>query len=268
MKKIYLYGNWKMNMSPVATLKYCENLVPVLKPFAEDIRRGELQLGIFPTFLSITVARVEAWHQLKETPGMEDLKDSIIVGAQNGYFEPKGAFTGEISIQMLKADSVSQVIIGHSERRHIFGESDELIARKIKACMDEDMTPILCYGETLEERERDRTFPVMERQIRSALSGLTPAEMGKIIYAYEPVWAIGTGKSATSEQAQEVCAWSKKLIAEIAGKDVSPVVLYGGSVKGSNAKELLSMEAIDGALVGGASLKPDTFLEIYAEYKK
>ena len=137
-----------------------------------------------------------------------------------------------------------------------------MIAKKVKAVLDAGMIPVLCYGEKLEERESGNTFTVMERQLKSAIKDLTADEISKIIYAYEPVWAIGTGKSATSEQAQEVCEWSRKLIA-----NPNVVILYGGSVKGSNAKELLSMKDIDGALVGGASLKPASFLEIYTAYK-
>ncbi|MBQ3397191.1 MAG: triose-phosphate isomerase, partial [Synergistaceae bacterium] len=171
-------------------------------------------------------------------------------------------FTGEISIPMLKEYDITHIIIGHSERRHIFLESDEVIAKKVKAVLDAGISPVLCYGETLEERESGNTFTVMERQLKSAISSLIPAEVNKIIYAYEPVWAIGTGKTATPDQAEEVCAWSRKLIG-----DDKVVILYGGSVKGSNAKELLSMKDIDGALVGGASLKPASFLEIYTAYK-
>ena len=163
---------------------------------------------------------------------------------------------------MLKEYDVSHIILGHSERRHIFGESDELIAKKTKAVLDAGMIPVLCYGELLEEREAGNEYKVMERQLKSALAGLTPEETAKIIYAYEPVWAIGTGKTATPDQAEDVCKWSRELIGQ-----PKAVILYGGSVKGSNAKELLSMPDIDGALVGGASLKPGSFLEIYGAYK-
>ncbi len=256
MKKIYLYGNWKMNMTKAETEGFFKGYTAAVEPFAPDLGTG-LEVAVFPAFTSIW----EAGYRSK------DLKNKPIIGAQNCYYEPKGAFTGEVSIPMLKEQGVTHVILGHSERRHIFGESDELVGKKVKACLDAGLTPVLCYGETLEEREGNRTFEVMERQLRAAMKGLTPEEMGKVIYAYEPVWAIGTGKTATPAQAQEVCGWSKKLIAEVAGKDVAPVVLYGGSVKGSNAKELLSMESIDGALVGGASLKPESFLEIYGAYK-
>ena len=136
----------------------------------------------------------------------------------------------------------------------------------MRACLDAGLIPVLCYGETLEEREAGRAFQVMERQLRSAVEPLSADESAQVVYAYEPVWAIGTGKSATSAEAQEVCAWSKRLLAEAAGRDIGTTVLYGGSVKGSNAKELLSMDAIDGALVGGASLKAESFLEIYTAY--
>lgn len=245
-KKIYLYGNWKMNNTYSETEKFFEEF-----PAAYDaVKDANLEVGIFAPFTSL-------WPLSQGAK-----KCGIVFGAQNVYYEAKGAFTGEISIPMLKEYGVTHVIIGHSERRHIFGEPDEMIAKKVKALLDAGMVPVFCYGETLDERESGNTFTVMERQLKSAIKDLTPAEVAKIIYAYEPVWAIGTGKSATSEQAQEVCEWSRKLIG-----DNSVVILYGGSVKGSNAKELLSMKDIDGALVGGASLKPAPFLEIYSAYK-
>ena len=235
-----------MNNTYSETEKFFEEF-----PAAYDaVKDANLEVGIFAPFTSL-------WPLSQSAK-----KCGIVFGAQNVYYEAKGAFTGEISIAMLKEYGVTHVIIGHSERRHIFGEPDEMIAKKVKALLDAGMTPVFCYGETLEERESGNTFTVMERQVKSAIKDLTPDEIAKIIYAYEPVWAIGTGKSATSEQAQEVCEWSRKLI----GND-KVVILYGGSVKGSNAKELLSMKDIDGALVGGASLKPASFLEIYSAYK-
>lgn len=246
-KKIYLYGNWKMNNTYSETEKFFEEFTPAYAPFKDD---KNLEVGIFAPFTSL-------WPLSQGAK-----KNGIVFGAQNVYYEPKGAFTGEISIPMLKEYNVTHIIIGHSERRHIFLESDEVIAKKTKAVLDAGIIPVLCYGETLEERESGNTFTVMERQLKSAISSLTPAEVNKIIYAYEPVWAIGTGKTATPEQAEEVCGWSRKLIG-----DEKVVILYGGSVKGSNAKELLSMADIDGALVGGASLKPAPFLEIYTAYK-
>ena len=244
-KKIYLYGNWKMNMNAAETKKFFDEFAGVYKA-ADD-----LEIGVFSPFTSL-------WALAEGAK-----KNKVVFGAQNVYFEEKGAFTGEVSIPMLKEIGVTHVILGHSERRHIFGEPDEMIAKKVKAVLNAGMIPVLCYGETLEEREGGNTFKVMERQLKSAIESLKPEEIAKIIYAYEPVWAIGTGKSATSAQAQEVCEWSRKLIG-----NNNVVILYGGSVKGSNAKELLSMKDIDGALVGGASLKPASFLEIYTEYKK
>ncbi len=246
-KKIYLYGNWKMNNTFSETEKFFETFTPAYEPLKGD---ANLEVGIFAPFTSLWALSQGA------------KKNGIVFGAQNVYYEAKGAFTGEISIPMLKEYGVTHVIIGHSERRHIFLESDEVIAKKVKAVLDAGMTPVFCYGETLEERESGNTFTVMERQLKSAIDPLTLEEVHKIIYAYEPVWAIGTGKTATPDQAEEVCAWSRDLIG-----DEGAVILYGGSVKGSNAKELLSMKDIDGALVGGASLKPASFLEIYTAYK-
>ena len=255
MKKIYLYGNWKMNMTRAETEAFFKAFSDASAPWASRLGR-ELEVAVFPPFTSIWAAREEAAH----------LKTPPIIGAQNVYFEPQGAFTGEVSIPMLKECGCTHVIIGHSERRHILGEGEPLIAKKMRACLDAGLIPVLCYGETLEEREAGRAFQVMEHQLRSAVEPLSADESAQVVYAYEPVWAIGTGKSATSAEAQEVCAWSKRLLAEAAGRDIGTTVLYGGSVKGSNAKELLSMDAIDGALVGGASLKAESFLEIYTAY--
>lgn len=256
MKKIRLYGNWKMNMTRSETAAFVSEFKRAAKPL-ESVLGKELEVVVFPPFTSLWAAR----EALESGSGPAPL-----LGAQNVYFEAQGAFTGEVSIPMLKECGCTHVVIGHSERRHILGEGDALIAKKTKACLEASLTPVLCYGETLEERESGKTFQVMERQLRTALESLSVDELTRIVYAYEPVWAIGTGKSATSAEAQEVCAWSKKLIAEVAGKEIGTVVLYGGSVKGANAKELLSMDAIDGALVGGASLKANSFLEIYTAY--
>ncbi|MBQ9405000.1 MAG: triose-phosphate isomerase, partial [Synergistaceae bacterium] len=207
-KKIYLYGNWKMNNTYSETEKFFAEFPGVYDPLKSD---SGLEVGIFAPFTSL-------WPLSQGAK-----KCGIVYGAQNVYYEPKGAFTGEISIPMLKEYGVTHIIIGHSERRHIFGESDELIAKKVKAVLDAGMIPVLCYGETLEERESGNTFTVMERQLKSAIKDLSPDEIAKIIYAYEPVWAIGTGKTATPDQAEEVCGWSRKLI----GND-NVVILYGG----------------------------------------
>jgi triosephosphate isomerase len=257
MKKIYLYGNWKMNMTQGETEAFMKAFAAAFaaSPELSAALGKTLEVAVFPPFTSIAAAKNAAGADKGAAP---------FIGAQNVYFESKGAFTGEISIPMLKDAGCTHVILGHSERRHIFGESDELIAKKVKAVLDSELVPVLCYGETLEEREAGRTADVVSRQLRTALAGLSAGELEKIVYAYEPVWAIGTGKSATAGEAQAVCADSKKLISELAGKpSIAIVVLYGGSVNAGNAKELLSADAIDGALVGGASLKADSFLQIY-----
>jgi len=256
MKKIYLYGNWKMNMTRGETEGFYKEFDALVKGSWLGAAIGKtLEAAVFPPFTSLSAAQAASKAC---TPGM-----TPILGAQNAYFEQKGAFTGDVSMAMLKDAGCTHVILGHSERRTIFGETDELIAKKVKAALDAALVPVFCYGETLEERESEKTFDVVSRQLK-ALSALSAAELEKIVYAYEPVWAIGTGKTATSEQAQEACAYSKTLLGELGAKSV--VVLYGGSVKPENAKELLSMDAIDGALVGGASLKADSFLQIYKGY--
>ena len=256
MKKIYLYGNWKMNMTRGETEGFYKDFNELLKEPQLSAAIGKtLEAAVFPPFTSLAAAEAASKTC---APG-----SAPFLGAQNAYFEPKGAFTGDVSMPMLKDIGCTHLILGHSERRTIFGETDELVAKKVKAALDAPLVPVFCYGETLEERESNKTFDVISRQLK-ALSALNAAELERIIYAYEPVWAIGTGKTATSEQAQEVCAESKKLLGSMGAKTV--VVLYGGSVKPDNAKELLSMNAIDGALVGGASLKADSFLQIYKGY--
>jgi len=256
MKKIYLYGNWKMNMTRSEAEGFYKDYNGLVKDpnLSAAIGKG-LEIAVFPPFTSIAAAEAASKTC---APGT-----APVLGAQNAYFEPKGAFTGQVTMGMLKDAGCTHVILGHSECRTIFGETDELIAKKVKAALDAQLVPVFCYGETLEEREANKTFDVISRQIK-ALSGLSSADLERVVYAYEPVWAIGTGKTATSEQAQDACAESKKLLGGLGAKAVT--VLYGGSVKPDNAKELLSMDAIDGALVGGASLKADSFLQIYKGY--
>ena len=193
------------------------------------------------------------------------LKDTKVkLGAQNMYFESSGAFTGEISATMLRSVGCEYVILGHSERRTIFGETDELINNKIKKANSSGLKPIFCVGELLEEREAGVTEKIIEKQIKCGLKDTSSEEMGKVIIAYEPVWAIGTGKTASPEQAQEVHKFIRSLINEKYGDSISDkiVIQYGGSVNNKNAKELLSQKDIDGALVGGASLKADAFIDI------
>jgi len=192
---------------------------------------------------------------------------NIGLSAQNIYWEDSGAYTGEISSPMLKELGCQYVIIGHSERRAYFGETNETVNKKIKAALAHNLTPIVCVGEVLEQRENGKTFDVVKDHVFRALEGILEADAKKIIIAYEPVWAIGTGKTATPEQAQEVHAFIRGLLKELYNEEVASAIRiqYGGSVKPDNAKDLLAKEDIDGALVGGASLKIDSFVKIIQE---
>ena len=193
------------------------------------------------------------------------VKDSVIkLAAQNMHFEDSGAFTGEISAEMLKSVGSEYVILGHSERRTIFGETDEMINKKVHQALNNGITPILCCGESLEERENGTAFNVIEGQIKAGLKDLETSNIEKMIIAYEPIWAIGTGKTASPEQAQEVHSFIRKLLVELSNEEIANniTIQYGGSVKPGNAKELLSKPDIDGALVGGACLKADSFRDI------
>ncbi len=209
-------------------------------------------IAIAPTFIALDSVR----EVIKKSP--------IKLAAQNCHYEDDGAYTGEISASMLKAVGCEYVIIGHSERRQYFGETDEIINKKVKRVLLEGLQAILCVGETLDEREAGITQKVVERQVRSALKNVSESEMHRVTIAYEPVWAIGTGKTAKPEQAEEVHCFIRALIASLYSPAVAENLLiqYGGSVKGSNAKELFQMPNIDGALVGGASLKVEEFYQI------
>jgi triosephosphate isomerase len=192
----------------------------------------------------------------------DDLR--FLLGAQHCHFEDKGAFTGEVAPSFLSKLNVKYVICGHSERREIFGESDEMVKSKVKAILANKMTPIVCVGETLEEREAGSTTDKVLGQVRSALASLTPEQVGSLVVAYEPIWAIGTGKTATTEDAQEVCGAIRREVSVLSGAETASSVRiqYGGSVKAANIAELMSQPDIDGALVGGASLDPDEFARI------
>ncbi len=209
-------------------------------------------VAIAPTFIALDSVR----EVIKKSP--------VKLAAQNCHFEDDGAFTGEISASMLKAVGCEYVILGHSERRQYFGETDDVINKKVKKVLSEGLQVILCVGETLQEREAGITQKVVEAQVRGTLNGVSESEMKFITIAYEPVWAIGTGKTATPEQAEEVHCFIRELIHSLYSSSVSETLLiqYGGSVKGSNAKELFQMPNIDGALVGGASLKVEEFYQI------
>jgi len=246
MRKLIIAGNWKLNH----TEKEAVELVTALRSNLVDF--DAVDVVVCPTFISLPVV-----HDV--------LQDSnIVLGAQNAHWEDSGAYTGEVSVPLLKDIGVQYVIVGHSERRQYFGETDETVNKRIKAVVTHGLTPIVCVGEVLEERESNKTFEVIEKQCAGGFEGLASQEMEKIIIAYEPVWAIGTGKTATPDQAQEVHSYIRTLVAKMYNDDVAQTVRiqYGGSVKPDNSAELMSQPDIDGALVGGASLKADSFSEI------
>ena len=261
MKKVFLYGNWKMNMLPVEALAFCNDLLTRTKGGLYNA--ASIEIALFPAYISIA-------------PVVQALPDDGIIrgGAQDGWFEDRGAYTGAVSMDMLRSVGCTHVLVGHSERRSIFGDTDALVGRKLRKALNAGLVPVLCYGETLEEREAGLTTKVIERQLKSAWEGLDVAEIAggrltpAILLAYEPIWAIGTGRNARPEDAQEVCALSRNLFKERFGPDADCPILYGGSVKESNSAELLSRPDIDGALVGGASLKVESFLGIYENYRR
>jgi len=246
MRKLFIAGNWKMNKGIKETEDFFNELFNLVSDY------GKVDIAIAPPFTSIPKA-VEVCRT-----------KNILIGAQNMYFEDSGAFTGEISPKFLKELNVDFVILGHSERRHIFNESNELISKKLKKALEEGLTPILCVGETLKEREDEKTEKVLKEQVDSAFNDISPDDAKKVIIAYEPVWAIGTGKTATPEIAKDAHFFIRKRIKELYNSIVADEIriLYGGSVKPGNAKSLLSVDEIDGALIGGASLKPESFAEI------
>ena len=188
----------------------------------------------------------------------------IKVGAQNAFYEDEGAFTGEVSVKMLEDLGVDYCIIGHSERRQYFGETDEIVNKKLKRLLAGPITPILCVGENLQQREKEEQYLVVRDQLIWALSGITPQQAAKIVIAYEPVWAIGTGKTATPQQAEDMCEFIRNAVEALYGEEVADqvVIQYGGSVKPANATDIMDMPNIDGALVGGASLNASDFMEI------
>ena len=239
-----IVANWKMNK----TVKETEEYLAEFKPLVKDI--DNIEIVITPPCVSLYTAS-------------ESLKDSNIkLGSQNMFYKDSGAFTGEVSPMMLKELNVEYVLLGHSERRHIFGERDDLINKKIVSAIENGIKPILCVGETLEEKEQGKTFSVIERQIKNGLAGVE-REANYIDIAYEPVWAIGTGVSATPEDANKSHKFIKEILDDISsGNSQETRVLYGGSVKDSNAESLIKEEFIDGLLVGTASLNPQSFYEI------
>lgn len=247
MRKKIIAANWKMNM----TVSETESFLNDFRMEVEDV--SSVEIVIAPPFTAIA--------KLSELLGGSQ---KIRLGAQNFYFEKSGAYTGEISATMLRELFVKYVIIGHSERRAIFGETDAFINKKVLAALASELKPILCVGETLAEREAGKEKEVLETQLRGGLAGVTAEQLLDIVIAYEPVWAIGTGKTATSAQAQDAHAHTRAVLAELTDQATADKVRiqYGGSVKPSNAVELLTQPDIDGALVGGASLEPRGFAEI------
>ena len=247
MRRKIIAANWKMNM----TNSEAEAFLREFRLDVEDV--SGVEIVIAPAFTVL--------------PGLSQLlgaSQKIRLGAQNFYFEKSGAFTGEVSAQMLRELFVRYVIIGHSERRQIFGETDALINRKMHAALASELKPILCVGETLQEREAGKEKAVLDTQLRGALQGVDAAQLLETVIAYEPVWAIGTGKTATAAQAQECHAHVRSILENVSDKSTATKVRiqYGGSVKPSNARELLTQPDIDGALVGGASLEARSFAEI------
>lgn len=245
MRKKVIAGNWKMNMLPNEAIDFINELEQKVKNSENEI--------------VLCVPYTDIFYSVLNTQNT-----NIKIGAQNMHWEENGAYTGEISAEMLKSINVDYVIIGHSERRQYFAETDETVNKKVKKALSVGLKPIVCVGETLQEREEGKTANIITTQTKLALEGLSPENVKNTIIAYEPIWAIGTGKTATSEDAnnsikeirEEIC----KIYGQMASKRV--IIQYGGSVKPSNAKELFSTSDIDGALVGGASLKPEDFAGI------
>jgi triosephosphate isomerase (TIM) len=251
MRKAYIAGNWKMN-------KTIAESVELGKAVAAGVSaETNADVAVVPQFLAVpAVAKALAGTSVK-------------VGAQDVFYEKSGAFTGEIAPNMLKDAGCSFALVGHSERRHVIGESDAIIRKKLDALLDAELDVVLCIGELLDERNAGKTEERLDIQVRAGLTGLSKAQIAKVTLAYEPVWAIGTGVTATTAQAQEAHAFVRKLVAELFDKEVADAmrIQYGGSVKPDNAADLLAQPDVDGALVGGAALTADSFLGIIAGAK-
>lgn len=246
MRRPLIAANWKMYKTSDETKQFIDRFVHLVK----DIKDRDIVLC--PPFTSLYLAS----QLLKDT--------NIKLGAQNMYTEEKGAFTGEISPIMLKDLNCEYVILGHSERRKYFNETDEFINKKVLSALNYGLTPIVCVGETLQEREENKTFEVLEYQVRHSLANLKDEQPQKIVIAYEPVWAIGTGKNATPQQAEEAQSFIREKYSQMYGKENAQKIriLYGGSIKPENFKEIMAQENVDGGLVGGASLDPESFSKI------
>ena len=245
MREKIIAGNWKMNMLPNEAIDFITGLTPCANKTKHTVI---LCVPYTDLFYSLLTAQ----------------ETNIHIGAQNVHWAEKGAFTGEVSAQMLSSIRTEYVIIGHSERRQYFSETDETVNKKVKAAFENGLKPIVCVGETLEQREDGSAFDVITNQTQIALEGLTNEQVMNTIIAYEPIWAIGTGKTASKLDAEEACKKIREKIAKIYGQNVADgvIIQYGGSMKPENAKELLEMPNIDGGLIGGASLKAESFAKI------
>jgi len=245
-RKKLIAANWKMYKTPAEAKAFVEAFLPLVA----DHSRDEIALFPSPVLLPTVIEAAKG--------------SNVAIGAQNIHFAPEGAFTGETSIAQLKAVGGTHTLIGHSERRQYFAETDEIVNKKLKAALENGIVPVVCIGEVLAEREAGKTADVLKTQVAGAFAGITAAQAAPIVIAYEPVWAIGTGKTATPEMAVEAHKTIRAEVAALLGADVAAKmrILYGGSVKPDNATALLGQEEIDGALVGGASLKPDSFEKI------
>ncbi|MCE2855655.1 MAG: triose-phosphate isomerase [Ilumatobacteraceae bacterium] len=249
-RKPIISGNWKMNHNHFEAIQCVQKLSYMVSK--DDFEA--VDVTIHPPFTDL--------RSVQTVIESDDMR--FILGAQNCHFEEKGAYTGEISASFLAKLSVAFVIVGHSERRELFGESDEMVSKKISAVFKAGMTPIVCVGETLEEREGGRTEEKVLSQVRAAIAKRPPEQVGSMVIAYEPIWAIGTGKTATAADAQSVCGAIRREVIVSSGNDVGEQIRiqYGGSVKAGNAAEIMAQPDIDGALVGGASLDPEEFSRI------
>lgn len=245
MRRKVIAGNWKMNKLPNEAMEFITELTPLVKDTDNEVILCVPYTDLFYSLLHVQDTNIK-------------------IGAQNMHYEENGAYTGEVSGEMLKSIGVEYVIIGHSERRAYYGETDDTVNKKLKKALSLELKPIVCVGESLDERESGKAKEIVTTQTKLALEGLSNEDITKTIIAYEPIWAIGTGKTATKEDANETIKWIREEIEKIYGKNVSDnvIIQYGGSVKSSNAKELFEMSDIDGGLVGGASLKADEFAKI------
>ena len=239
-------GNWKMYKTGPEAVQTAMDLAGLCAGLTQ------VEVMIAPTYLSLPLVA-------------QAVKNTIVkVGAQNLHFEPQGAFTGEVSADMIKAAGAEYVLIGHSERRQYFGETDEGVNKKVKAALAARLKPVLCIGETESQREQEKTFFILDKQVSDGLKGFGPEDLTDLVLAYEPVWAIGTGKTANADQVDQVHQYLRSLLEKIFSKDLAQKtrILYGGSVKPENAEELMNIEDVDGALVGGASLDAHKFINI------